>query len=166
MLRPIFLSLMLSAVAVPAMAQDIKQEVEKVRAAYQECVGKHDAACVAALYSKDGVQINPGGIFSDLKKTYEDNFKSGDDSVVIRTDEIWVINNDLALAKGEADISRNPRSAQGQRVLVGHVCAGKWPDENLHADRGMRPAGQGSQRRQEVNQIGDAELIPRRPQWE
>ena len=106
MLRPIFLSLMLSAVAVPAMALDVKQEVEKVRAAYQECVGKHDAACVAALYSKDGVQINPGGTFSDLKKTYEDNFKSGNDSVVIRTDDIWVINNDLALAKGEADISR------------------------------------------------------------
>jgi hypothetical protein len=25
---------------------------------------------------------------------------------VIKTDDVWVINNDLALAKGEADISR------------------------------------------------------------
>jgi ketosteroid isomerase-like protein len=106
MLRPLFLSLILSALAVPAMAQDMKQELEKVRAAYQECVGKHDAACVASLYSKDGVQINPGGTFSDLKKTYEDNFKGGTDSIVIRTDEIWPISNDVALAKGDADISR------------------------------------------------------------
>jgi hypothetical protein len=69
MLKPLFVSLTLSAMAVPAMAQDVKQEVEKVRAAYETCVGKHDPACVAALYTKDGVQINPGGTFSDLKKT-------------------------------------------------------------------------------------------------
>lgn len=67
---------------------------------------KPSAACVASLYSKDGVQINPGGTFSDIRKIYEDNFKGGTDSVVIRTDEIWPINNDLALAKGDADISR------------------------------------------------------------
>jgi ketosteroid isomerase-like protein len=99
-------SLAALAVATPVRAQDVKQELEKVRAAYQECVGKHDAACVASLYSKDGIQINPGGTFSDITKTYEDNFKNGTDSVVIRTDEVWPINNDLALARGEADISR------------------------------------------------------------
>ena len=69
MLRPLFFSLMLPVFAVPAMAQDVKQEVEKVGTAYQECMGKHDAACVASLYSKDGVQINPGGVFSDIKAT-------------------------------------------------------------------------------------------------
>ena len=108
MLKALFVTTSLAALALatPVRAQDVKQELEKVRAAYQECVGKHDAACVASLYSKDGVQINPGGTFSDLKKTYEDNFKNGTDSVVIRTDEIWPINNDLALAKGDADISR------------------------------------------------------------
>lgn len=108
MLKALFVTTSLVALALvtPVRAQDIKQEVEKVRAAYQDCVGKHDAACVASLYSKDGVQINPGGTFSDLKKAYEDNFKNGTDSVVIRTDEVWPINNDLALAKGDADISR------------------------------------------------------------
>jgi ketosteroid isomerase-like protein len=106
MLRPLFLSLMLTAVAAPAMAQDVKQEIDKVRLAYETCVGKHDAACVAALYTKDGVQINPGGVFSDLKKTYEDNFKSGNDSVKITANNVWPINNDLALAEGTADISR------------------------------------------------------------
>lgn len=108
MLKALFVTTSFAALtlATPLRAQDVKQDVEKVRAAYQECVGKHDAACVASLYSKDGVQINPAGTFSDLKKAYEDNFKNGTDSVVIRTDEVWPINSDLALAKGDADISR------------------------------------------------------------
>jgi len=108
MLKAMFITASLAGLVLtaPARAQDAKQDAEKLAVAYEECVGKHDAACVAALYSKDGVQINPGGTFSDLKKTYEDNFKNGTDSVVIRTDEIWPINNDLALAKGDADISR------------------------------------------------------------
>ena len=99
-------SLTALAVATPVRAQDVKQEVEKVRATYQECVSKHDAACVASLYSKDGVQINWAGTFPDVRKLYANNFKGGMDSVVIRTDEIWPINNDLALAKGDADVSR------------------------------------------------------------
>ena len=97
MLKPLFLSLALSAVAIPAMAQDVKQEAEKLAAAYQECVGKHDAACVASLYSKDGVQINPGGVMTDLKATYEQNFKNGTDRIEIRMGKMWPINNDLIL---------------------------------------------------------------------
>ena len=104
MLRPLFLSLMLPVFAVPAMAQDVKQEVEKVGTAYQECMGKHDAACVASLYSKDGVQINPGGVFSDIKAAYEQNFKNGEDRIEIKVGHISPLSNDLVLADGETDI--------------------------------------------------------------
>ena len=87
-LRPLFLSLILPALAVPAMAQNAKQDVEKLAAAYQQCVNKHDPAWVASLYSNDGVQVNPGGVFPDIKAVYEQNFmlvsfamtKIGDDS--------------------------------------------------------------------------------------
>jgi len=58
------------------------------------------------LYSKDGVQINPGGTFSDIKKIYEDNFKNGTESVVITTDEAWPISSDVVLANGGPDVSR------------------------------------------------------------
>jgi ketosteroid isomerase-like protein len=104
MLRPLFLSLMLSASAFPVMAQDAKQDVEKLAASYQQCVGKHDAACVAALYSKDGVQINPGGVFPDVKAVYEQNFKNGEDRIEIRTGHVSPLSNDLALADGEVDV--------------------------------------------------------------
>ena len=42
------------------MAQDIRQEVEKIGAAYTDAVAKHDAAAVQALYSKDGIQVIDG----------------------------------------------------------------------------------------------------------
>ena len=115
MLKAYFITTSLSALALatPVCAQDVKQEVEKVRATYQQCVSKHDAACVASLYSRDGIQINPGGTFSDVKKLYENNFKDGLDSIVIRTDEVWPINNDLALAKGDGDISRTKGPPNG-----------------------------------------------------
>ena len=104
MLKPLFASLMLSAMAVPAMAADIKQEVEKVAADYAACVSKQDPACVAALYTKDGVQINPGGVKTDLKATYEQNFKNGTNKIEIRMGQLWPINNDLILGEGETDI--------------------------------------------------------------
>jgi uncharacterized protein (TIGR02246 family) len=105
MLRPVFLSLMLSAVAMPAMAQNIKQDIEQLRAAYEACVNKHDAACVASMYAKDGVQINPDGsaVAPDgIKARYEGGFKTGHDSVVIKTTNLTPINNDSAIGDGIA----------------------------------------------------------------
>ena len=106
MLKALFVptSLAVLALAAPAQAQDVKRDAEKLAPAYQECVNKHDAACVAALYSKDGVQINPGGVFSDIKAIYEQNFKNGEDRIEIRTGHISPLSNDLVLADGEVDI--------------------------------------------------------------
>ena len=106
MLRIFALTALMTSVAVPALAQDIKQELEQLRTAYQDCVGKHDGACVASLYTKDGIQINPSGVFSDIKARYEENFKNGQESVAITTSNIWPLSNDLALAEGTADITR------------------------------------------------------------
>ena len=97
MLRPLYLSLILPALAVPAMAQDAKQDAEKLAPAYQACVNNHDAACVASLYSKDGVQINPGGVFSDIKAVYEQNFKNGTDRIDIRVGHVSPLSNDRSL---------------------------------------------------------------------
>ena len=118
MLRPLFLSLMLPVFAVPAMAQDVKQEVEKVGTAYQECMGKHDAACVASLYSKDGVQINPGGVFSDIKAVYEQNFKNGEDRIEIKVGHISPLSNDLVLADGETDIFFKNDKGETNKVTI------------------------------------------------
>ena len=80
--------------AAPAVAEDARKAA----------LNKHDPACVASLYSKDGVQVNPGGVFPDIKAVYEQNFKNGEDRIDIRTGHISPLSNDLVLADGEVDI--------------------------------------------------------------
>jgi hypothetical protein len=50
------------------------------------------------------VQVNPGGVFADIKAVYEQNFKNGEDRIDIRTGHISPLSNDLVLADGEVDI--------------------------------------------------------------
>jgi len=101
-----------------ARAQDLKQEAEKLATAYEECVGKHDAACVASLYSKDGVQINPGGVFSDIKATYEKNFKNGTDHIAVRVNHMQPLSNDLLVSDGETDIFIKNDKGETNKVTV------------------------------------------------
>jgi ketosteroid isomerase-like protein len=119
MLRTLVISALLCSAAFPALAADPKQEAEKLAVTYTENVAKKDAAGVASLYSKDGVQINPGGVFSDITKLYEGNFKNGTERIDIRTGHVWVINNDTVLAEGETDIfGKNPSSGEATKVTV------------------------------------------------
>lgn len=108
MLRPLVLSLAVSAMAIPAMAQDIKPELEKIGAAYTECIAKHDGACVASLYSKDGIQVTViGEVKTDLKATYEDYFKGGQEKIATKVNYAQPLGNDMALAAGDVDVTFN-----------------------------------------------------------
>lgn len=120
MLKAMFVTASLSglALATSAHAQDTKQEAEKLATAYEECVAKHDAACVASLYSKDGVQINPGGVFSDIKATYEKNFKNGTDHIVVRVNHLQPLSNDLVVSDGETDIFIKNDKGETNKVTV------------------------------------------------
>jgi len=94
--------------ALPAMAQDVKQEVEKIRVTYQDCIARHDPACIAALYTKSGIQVYPGGeVITDVKAQYAENFKNGEEKAEIKADNVWPLSNDTAMAKGTADLTFN-----------------------------------------------------------
>ncbi|MBR0801685.1 nuclear transport factor 2 family protein, partial [Bradyrhizobium jicamae] len=120
MLKALFASASLAALALatPARAQEAKHDAEKLAVAYQDCVGKHDAACVASLYSKEGVQINPGGVFSDLKATYEKSFKDGTDHIVIRVSHVQPLSNDLVVADGDTDIFIKNDKGETKKVTM------------------------------------------------
>ena len=119
MLRTLVVSTLLCSAAFPALADDLKQEAEKLGVAYTDCVGKRDAACVASLYTKDGVLINAGGVVPDLKTFYENTFKNGTERIEIRMGHTWPINNDLVLADGETDIfGKNPSNGEATKVTV------------------------------------------------
>lgn len=92
---------------VPAMAADVKQEIEKSVNAYMEGVAKQDGAAIAKLYvAKDPIWIGPNGeIKTDIKATYEENFKNGENKIVSKIDQIWVQSDDAALAKGSVDVT-------------------------------------------------------------
>jgi uncharacterized protein (TIGR02246 family) len=108
MLRLLALSFLVSVSAVPAVAQDIKQEVEKIGAAYMDAVAKHDAAAIQALYSKDGIQVNVvGEVKTDLKATYEQYFKDGEQSINTTIRRAALINPDVAIANGDVDVTFN-----------------------------------------------------------
>ena len=120
---------------VPAMAADVKQEIEKSVNAYMEGVAKQDGAAIAKLYvAKDPIWIGPNGeIKTDIKATYEENFKNGENKIVSKIDQIWVQSDDAALAKGSVDVTYGkdpPIPAYWSR----RERAGRWSDENQDAD--------------------------------
>ena len=108
MLKALFVTTSLAAIALatPVRAQDLKQDVEKIGAAYTDCVAKHDAACVASLYSKDGIQVNPvGEVKTDLKATYEGYFKDGEEKIDAKLNYAQPLGNDMAMAAGDVDVT-------------------------------------------------------------
>lgn len=134
MLRKVVFSVLpavaILASAAPAFAQD-NAELNRLATAYQECVAKHDAACVASLYSKDGVQINPRGVFNDIKTLYEGNFKSGAERVVITVDNVTTYGNDAAITNGQSVVTYKTDKGDKDVTLL-------WGDYLVREDGQMK----------------------------
>jgi uncharacterized protein (TIGR02246 family) len=101
MLRSLFVSLMLLAMAFPAAAQDPKQEAENMVKAYEASFNKKDAAGIAALYTKDGIRVTNGGVLTDIAKFYEGVFQRGIDHVDIKAQSLMPVGEDVILVQGE-----------------------------------------------------------------
>ena len=95
-------------ITVPAMAADVKQEIEKTVTSYMEGVAKQDGAAIAALYvAKDPIWISPNGeIKTDIKATYEENFKNGENKIVATFDNV-LPQGDGAIANGQVAVTFN-----------------------------------------------------------
>lgn len=142
MWKVFFITTSLAAIGLvaPVRAQDFKSEVEKIGVAYTDCVAKHDGACVASLYSKDGIQVNPAGeVKTDLKATYEDYFKAGEDKIASKVKYAQLLGNDMAMAVGDVDVTFNVepklRSLFWSAVYVKE--GGQWKIRMLTA--GIKP---------------------------
>jgi ketosteroid isomerase-like protein len=108
--------------------------------ALADCVAKHDAACVASLYSKDGIQVNPiGAVKADLKATYEDYFKGGEDKIAVKVNYAQPLGNDMAMAAGDVDVtySVEPKLRQLFWSAVYVKEGGQWKIRMLTA--GIKP---------------------------
>jgi ketosteroid isomerase-like protein len=90
--------------ATPVLADDVKGEVTKIITAYEACYTKQDAACVAALFSKDGVFVGSAGK-TDPLSNYTKTFKTGFNKLDSKLIETWQIDNDTPAAVGTFHIS-------------------------------------------------------------
>src|ERR1700730_17035511 len=73
--------LLITALVTPSFAADgdekLKQELEKLAAAFNASYNKQDSAGIAALFASGGVLVNPGGVHTDIAKFYDGVFKTG-----------------------------------------------------------------------------------------
>ena len=138
MKRSVLLALCIPLIyTAPASAQDFKQEVSKIVLAYQECYTKQDPACVAALYTKDGIFINQAGKH-DVATAYAGTFKAGFNKLDATVDEVWQVDDDTPAAMGKFHITgKNDKGdavdASGTWTAVYVKVDGKWKARMLTA---------------------------------
>lgn len=132
----------MAAFSVPAVAadadQNLKQEVEKIGAAYAESFNKQDGAGIAALFATGGMHVNPAGPRTDIAQLYEGAFKAGLDHEEITVDQVWPLGSDTLLAIGQYRITGKNQS--GSPIETGGVWTstdiregGKWKIRMLSA---------------------------------
>ncbi len=109
--------------AAPASAQQgdqqLRQQFERLVAAYEDAENKMDAAAIPGFFSKDGEFVSP---FSqplvkkgpqEIEKAYEEAFKSlKNRHIEIKLDQVSPLGSDVALAVGNFHITgEGPNSA-------------------------------------------------------
>jgi ketosteroid isomerase-like protein len=89
--------------------RNLKQEVEKVGAAYADSFNRQDGAGIAALYASGGMLVNAAGPRTDIAQFYEGAFKAGFNHEDITVSQVWPLGADTLLAVGEYHITgKNP----------------------------------------------------------
>jgi len=92
----------------PACAQEIdqstRQQIERIAAAYVENWNKHNAAGVAALYTKDGVQVTATGVKSgpqEIEQAYQSAMKTFPQHNGQTIEQISPLGNDAVIRIGQ-----------------------------------------------------------------
>jgi ketosteroid isomerase-like protein len=105
MQRSLLLCLLFATISVPAVAADpdqsLKQEVERIGAAYAENFNKQNGAGIAALYATGGMSVNAAGPHTNIAQFYEGVFKAGFNHNEITTDQVSALGPDTLIATGE-----------------------------------------------------------------
>jgi ketosteroid isomerase-like protein len=70
---------LITSASAQQVDQNTRQQIERIAAAYVENWNKHDAAGIAALYAKDGVQVTAAGVRSgpqEIEQAYQSAMKT------------------------------------------------------------------------------------------
>lgn len=110
------LCFLMAAISGPAVAADpdpsLKQEVEKIGAAYADNFNKQNAAGIAALYANGGMMINAAGPHTNIAETYEGVFKAGFNHNEITVDQVAPLGPDTLVAVGQFHLTGKNASGE------------------------------------------------------
>jgi uncharacterized protein (TIGR02246 family) len=135
---PYVLGCLVAALSMSASAADLKQEVDKLTAAYAEAVSKQDGAGIARLFSKDGVLVNSTGPHTDIAQTEDRAFKNGINHLETKADQVWPLGADGGIGLGDFRLTgKSPSGAPLEfvgRWTAAYVLEdGKWKIRMLSA---------------------------------
>src|SRR5215472_53062 len=123
-----FAAVIAIGLAAPAFAQgvDHKQQIEKIIAAYREAWNSHNAAGIAALYTKDGIlvtqspQVVKNGT-QEIEQSYEATFKAGTVNDSATADQIVPLGTDAVMSVGQYHLTA--KGQDGPTKIDGHWTA-------------------------------------------
>ena len=121
----------------PACAQEIdqstRQQIERIAAAYVENWNKHNAAGVAALYTKDGVQVTATGVKSgpqEIEQAYQSAMKTFPQHNGQTIEQISPLGNDAVIRIGQFHLAgqgqNGPTKLDGRYTAVDVREGGTW----------------------------------------
>jgi uncharacterized protein (TIGR02246 family) len=125
-----FAAVIAIGLAPPAIAQGVdantKQQIEKIIAAYHEAWNNHNAAGIAALYTKDGIMVtqSPKVVKNgtqEIEQQNEDTFKAGTVHDSATADQIVPLGTDAVMSVGEYHLTGKGES--GPTKIDGHWTA-------------------------------------------
>ena len=106
----------------PAMAAELtKDDVGKIGVAYMDGFNKKDSKAIMALFTKDGVHVNPTGIRNPTEY-YDDTFKAGFDKLELTFDQVTPVTADTGMAIGTFIITG--KNDKGEPLKA----SGRWSD--------------------------------------
>jgi len=125
------------ALITSAPAQEVdqthRQQIERLAAAYVENWNKHDAAGVAALYSKDGAQVTATGVKSglqDIEQAYQGAMKMFPQHNGQTIEQISPLGTDADIRIGQFHLSgdgpNGPTKLDGRYTAVDVREGGTW----------------------------------------
>ena len=114
--------------------QDHRQQIERIAAAYVENWNKHDAAGIAALYTKDGVLVTATGVVrtgpQEIEQAYQSAIKTFPRHNGQTIEQISPLGNDADMRIGEFHLSgqgdNGPTKLDGRYTAVDVREGGTW----------------------------------------
>jgi uncharacterized protein (TIGR02246 family) len=124
---------LITSASAQEIDQNTRQQIERIAAAYVENWNKHDAAGVAALYAKDGMQVTATAVKSgtqEIEQAYQSAMKTFPQHNGQTIEQISPLGNDAVIRIGQFHLAgegpNGPTKLDGRYTSVDVREGGTW----------------------------------------